>query len=184
MDGPHTPSRYSSAQKWLHWSIALLILLMVAIGLLMTSLGDGVPKNTLYELHKSIGLTLLTLALIRIVVRLRRGVPPFEPGLPAWQRLAARASHAALYMLIVLVPLAGWIATSSCCAPVNLFWTLPLTLPAPKGEAFADAAFQVHFGLVFVLVLVAIIHVAAALQHHFGRRDRTLRRMLPGDDLR
>lgn len=182
MDAARPPNRYASTQKWLHWSMALLVLLMVVIGLTMTSLGDGALKNGLYELHKSIGLTLLALALIRIAVRWRRGAPPLEPGLPTWQRRAAHLSHAALYGLIVLVPLAGWIATSSCCPPVRLFWTLPLTFPAPEGEDFAAAAFRVHFGLVFVLVVIATIHIGAALHHHFIRRDRTLRRMLPGND--
>jgi cytochrome b561 len=164
--------------------MAALILLMVAIGLTMTNLGDGALKNALYELHKSVGLTLLSLALIRTLVRSRRGAPPLEPNLPGWQRRAAYASHAALYALIVLVPLAGWIATSSCCAPVNLFWTVPLTFPAPDGEDFAAAVFRAHFALVFVLALVAAVHIGAALHHHFIRRDNTLRRMLPGGDPR
>ena len=175
------PSRYSPAQKWLHWSMAVLILAMVAIGLTMTNLGDGPFKDRLYELHKSIGLTVLALALVRIAVRRRRGAPPLEPGIPAWQRFAAHASHYALYGLIVLVPLAGWTATSSCCAPVNLFWTVPLTLPVPGEEAFSETVFRIHFGLAFVLVAVVIVHVAGALQHHFMRKDRTLVRMLPGD---
>src|SRR3954469_23848824 len=97
------PSRYSPAQKWLHWSMAVLILGMIAIGLTMTNLGDGPLKDRLYELHKSIGLTVLALALVRIAVRRRRGAPPLEPGVPAWQRFAAHASHYALYGLIVLV---------------------------------------------------------------------------------
>lgn len=180
MDETRAPSRYSSAQKLLHWSIALMILVMVALGLAMTRLGDGAVKNTLYELHKSIGLSLLTLVLVRLAVRWRRGAPALEPTVPAWRRAAAHASHAALYVLIVLVPLAGWIATSSCCAPVRLFWTLPLTLPAPEGEQFSSAAFRAHFALVLGLVAIATIHVGAALQHHFIRRDGTLRRMLPG----
>lgn len=175
------PSRYAPAQKWLHWSMAGLILAMVGIGIAMTNLGEGALKNTLYELHKSIGITVLVLALIRVAVRARRGAPPPEPNVPVWQVRAARASHAVLYLLIVLVPLAGWTATSSCCAPVNLFWTLPLTLPAPEGEAFAAGVFRVHFALAFLLVVVALVHIAGALQHHFLRRDRTLRRMLPGD---
>lgn len=178
------PRGYAPAQKWLHWSMALLVLVMVAVGLTMTNLGDGALKNGLYELHKSVGLTLLGLALIRIVVRSRRGAPPLEPNLPGWQRRAAYASHAALYALIVLAPLAGWIATSSCCAPVKLFWTVPLTFPAPGDEGFAKAVFQAHFALVFVLALVAAVHIGAALHHHFIRRDNTLRRMLPGGDPR
>lgn len=173
------PKRYAPAQKWLHWTMALLIIVMVAIGLTMVNLGDGELKNRLYELHKSTGLIILTLALVRIAVRLTHGTPPLEPSIPPWQRFAAHVSHYALYMLIALVPLAGWAATSSCCAPVNLFWTIPLTLPVPTDEAFSKTVFRIHFGLVFVTVTIVLVHVSAALHHHLVRRDRTLLRMLP-----
>jgi cytochrome b561 len=175
------PSQYSPAQKWFHWSMALLILSMLVIGVTMKNLNDGALKDWLYELHKSIGITLLALALVRAAVRWRRGAPPLEPGVPAWQRAAARASHYALYALIMLTPIAGWTATSSCCPPVNLFWTVPLTLPVPRDEAFSETVFRIHFSLAFALAAVIVLHVAGALQHHFIRKDRTLLRMLPGD---
>jgi cytochrome b561 len=174
------PARYSSLQKTLHWTMAALIVVMVAVGLTMRRIGDGEFKDTLYELHKSIGVILFLLALTRVVVRWRRGAPPLEPGIPAWQRAAAHASHYALYVLIVLLPVAGLIGTSSCCAPVNVFWTVPVTLPVPHEEAFYERVFSVHFALAYALVAVALIHVGGAFQHHFIRRDRTLIRMLPG----
>lgn len=173
---------YSSTQKWLHWTMAALIVAMVIVGLTMRNLGEGAVTDTLYEVHKSTGIVLFGLALARIAVRLARGAPPLEPGIPAWQRLAAYASHYALYALIVLVPLAGWTATSSCCPPVNLFWTIPLTLPVPDTEDFSKAVFRIHFGLAFVTVAIVLIHASAALHHHFARHDRTLRRMLPGGE--
>jgi cytochrome b561 len=117
---------------------------------------------------------------VRVTVRLARGVPPIELNVPSWQRFAAYVSHYALYLLIFLVPLTGWAATSACCAPVNLFWTVPLTLPVPEGEALAKTIFRLHHGFVYTLMAIVGLHVAAALQHHFVRRDRTLIRMLPG----
>lgn len=174
-----TKDGYSSTQKWLHWTMAALIIAMVAVGLTMRNIGEGPVTNALYELHKSTGLVLLGLALVRIAVRLTRGAPPLEPGIPAWQRFAAYASHYALYILIVLVPLAGWTATSSCCPPVNLFWTIPLTLPVPDAETFSKAVFRIHFGLALTTAAIVLVHASAALHHHFVRRDRTLRRMLP-----
>jgi cytochrome b561 len=87
-----------------------------------------------------------------------------------------------MYMLIFLIPITGWIATSACCAPVNLFWTIPVTLPVTGGEDFSKAVFRLHYGFVYTLVGIVAIHIAAALQHHFIRRDRTLVRMLPGGD--
>jgi cytochrome b561 len=172
-------TRYSPAQKWLHWTMALLIVVMVAVGLTMTRLGEGELTNALYELHKSTGLVVLGLALARIAVRSRRGAPPLEASIPNWQRFAARVSHYVLYGLIGFVPLAGWAATSSCCAPVSLFWTVPLTLPVPREEAFSKAVFWIHFSLAFTLIGVVLIHAAAALHHHFVRHDSTLLRMLP-----
>jgi cytochrome b561 len=174
------PSRYSSAQKWLHWTMATLIVIMVTVGLTMTNLADGPTKNTLYELHKSTGIIVLTLALVRVAVRWKRSAPPLEP-MPAWQRMAANASHYSMYVLIVLVPLMGWIATSHCCKPVNLFWTVPVSLPVPDAPTM-DASkplFLVHFTLAFMLAAIVTVHVTAALHHHFVKRDRTLMRMLP-----
>jgi cytochrome b561 len=175
------PLGFAPIQKWLHWSMAAIILLiMIPAGLTMTRLGEGSTTNTLYEVHKSFGLIVFSLAVVRAVVRLTKGAPPIESDVPSWQRFAAYVSHYALYLLIFLVPLSGWAATSACCAPVNLFWTVPLTLPVPEGEDLAKAIFRLHYGFVYTLMAIVAVHVAAALQHHFVRRDRTLIRMLPG----
>jgi cytochrome b561 len=172
---------YSPAQKWLHWLMAaIIVLIMVPAGLTMTRLGEGETTNNLYEIHKSFGVILFSLAVIRAAFRLTRGAPPIEPNVPAWQRFAAYTSHYAMYLLIFLIPITGWIATSACCAPVNLFWTVPVTLPVPGDEDFAKAVFRFHYAFVYTLMGIVAIHVAGALQHHFMRRDRTLIRMLPG----
>jgi cytochrome b561 len=171
---------YSPAQKAMHWLIALLIAVTVPIGIAIANLLEPGPiTDTLYEVHKSIGVTVFSLALLRIVLRWRRGAPPLVPGLPAWQRAAAYSSHYALYILIVLVPLTGWAATSVCCAPVNWFWTIPVTLPLSGGMEAAEPIFQVHRALALTLTGIVLIHASAALHHHFVRRDGTLVRMLP-----
>jgi cytochrome b561 len=175
--------RYSGLQKALHWTMAALIVTQVTIGIAMTNIGEGPLTNNLYELHKSIGITVLALALVRIAVRSTRGAPPLEP-MPEWQRRAAHVSHYVLYVLFVLVPLVGWIATSYCCKPVNFLWTVPMSLPVPDAPTMEAAGpiFRVHVALAFTLLAVVAIHVAGALQHHFVRRDRTLLRMLPGGE--
>lgn len=175
VDQPYTP-----AQKALHWIIALLVIaVQVPVGLLIAKvLGEGPLTNALYEVHKSFGLVIFTLALVRIGVRLVRGAPPVVPGIPEWQRAAAHISHYALYALLVLVPLAGWAATSACCAPVNLFWTIPLTLPIGGGMEAAKPIFAVHNTLAILLTALVLVHAGAALHHHFIRRDPTLLRML------
>jgi cytochrome b561 len=176
------PDHYSPGQKWLHWLIAALILMQIPVGLVMAGRDPSPVVNFLYEWHKSIGLVILTLALIRVAVRARRGAPALVPGLPAWQRTAARASHYTLYTLIVLVPIIGWTATSACCKPVKLFWTIPLSLPVGGGMDAAKVIFRFHYAFAAMLAALVLIHAGAALHHHFVRRDATLRRMLPGGD--
>ncbi len=178
------PVSYSTGQKVLHWTIAALIVVQVIIGILIALvLKPGPVTGVLYEVHKSFGLSILALALVRIAVRWRRGAPPLVEGLPAWQRVAARTSHYALYILIVIVPIAGWTATSTCCPPVKYFWTIDVTLPVEveEGEDRMEASkpiFRIHRTLALTLAGLVLIHAGAALHHHFVRRDDTLRRML------
>jgi cytochrome b561 len=179
------PVSYSTGQKVLHWMIAALIVAQVIIGILIVQvLKPGPVTNVFYEVHKSFGLSILALALVRVAVRWRRGAPSMVEGLPVWQRVAARTSHYALYVLIVIVPLAGWTATSTCCPPVRYFWTVDVTLPVEveEGEDRMEAAkpiFRIHRTLALTLAGLVLIHAGAALHHHFVRRDETLRRMLP-----
>lgn len=174
------PAGYAGIQKLLHWSMAILIVVMVVVGLSLPRIGPGPVTNLLYEVHKSTGMLVLLLALVRLVVRLRLGAPALDPALPAWQRRAAAASHALLYVLMIAVPIAGWTATSACCRPVEFLWTVPATLPVPADNALAKQVFWLHFALALTLVGLLAVHVAAALHHHLVRRDGTLRRMLPG----
>lgn len=171
---------YAPVQKGLHWTMAALIAVMVVVGLLLPRIGPGPVTNLLFEVHKSIGIIVLALVAVRLVVRLRLGAPPLESDLPAWQQWAARISHVVLYGLMVVIPIAGWAATSGCCRPVNFLGLVPVTLPVPSGDAFSKPTFQLHFLLAFILIGVLAVHIGAALHHHFSRRDGTLRRMLPG----
>ena len=168
---------YAPSQKVLHWAVAVLVFALVPMALAMANWPDGAVKNALYEWHKSVGLTVLALALARLLVRAARGAPPLVAGLPAWQHQAARASHLALYALIMLVPLLGWAGTSACCAPVMLYFTLPLTLPVSGGMPVGEAILKVHQVAAFTLVALALLHAGPALHHHLVRRDGTLRRM-------
>lgn len=178
MNAP-APAGYAGGQKLLHWLMAILIVVMVGVGLTLPRLDPGPVTNVLYEVHKSTGLLVLALALVRLATRLWLGAPPPVPGLPAWQRRAAAASHALLYVLMIAVPIAGWTATSACCRPVEFLWTVPLTLPVPPGDAVAKPVFLLHFAMALTLAGLVAVHVAAALHHHLVRRDDTLRRMLP-----
>lgn len=171
--------RYAAVQIWIHWLTALCIAGLVAAGLTMTRIGPGALTNALYELHKSFGLIVVALVVARLLARATYGAPPHAP-MPGWQLLAARISHVALYLLIVIVPLSGWAATSACCAPVNLFWTIDMTLPVARGFDVARPIFVVHNYAAYLMMFVAFVHAGAALQHHYLQRDDTLARMTTG----
>ncbi|MCG6121803.1 MAG: cytochrome b [Microvirga sp.] len=173
------PERYSGLQIALHWATAIIILGMIPTGLVMTSLDPSPLVNLLYELHKSFGLIVVGLTVIRLATRWVAGAPPLVP-MPAIKRVAAKATHILLYALMLLTPLAGWAATSACCAPVNLFWSVPLTLPISGGFPVAEPIFVAHKIFAVMLAALLLLHAAAALHHHYALRDATLRRMLPG----
>ncbi|WP_349370051.1 cytochrome b [Salinarimonas sp.] len=171
--------RYATVQIWIHWLTALCIVGLIPAGLIMTRIGPGTLTNALYELHKSFGLIVVGLVLARLLARAAHGAPEHAP-MPGWQILAARISHVALYLLIVIVPLSGWAATSACCAPVNLFWTVDMTLPVARGFDVARPIFVVHNYAAYLLTFVVLVHAGAALHHHYSRRDDTLARMTSG----
>lgn len=173
--------RYSGLQIALHWATAIIILGTIPVGLVMTRLGPSALTNLLYEVHKSFGLIVIGLTVIRLVARRVSGAPPLVP-MPAVKRVAAKVTHILLYALLILTPLAGWAATSACCAPVNLFWSLPMTLPVGGGFPVAEPIFVAHKLLAITLAALLLLHAAAALHHHYFLRDATLRRMMPGSD--
>ncbi|WP_210493896.1 cytochrome b [Microvirga antarctica] len=175
-----SPTPYSAPSRLLHWTMAILIILItIPIGLLMGNLPDGGAKNSLYELHKSFGMTVFVLAILRVGVRAFEGFRPLPSALPAWQLAAARATHLALYGLIVLVPILGFIGTSMCCAPVNYFWTVPIPLAFSGSLERAEMVLDWHKAAVFVLAAVLGLHLAAALFHRLVLRDGVFERMWP-----
>ncbi|HRQ64626.1 MAG TPA: cytochrome b [Xanthomonadaceae bacterium] len=172
----------NSADRWglvsvsLHWLIAAAVLVMVVLGVYMKGLPIGPDKIKLYALHKSIGMTVLTLVLLRLVWRVFAG-RPLPPPMPAWQRHASRISHVLLYMLLLTVPLAGWVMNSAANFPLR--WFDLFTIPAivePDRELRALAG-QIHGLAVVTLLLLVSVHVAAALKHHYVDRDNVLRGM-------
>jgi cytochrome b561 len=181
------PLVYSTPHRVIHWLMALLVIGMVPLGLTMTSLpwdpapgADPLLKGRLYELHKSFGLVIFLLAVTRVVIRLVKGAPPPEASLTSFQRRASALVHHLLYVLIFVVPITGWIATSKCCPPVNLFWTVPLTLPVSGTLESSKPVYLVHFTAVLIMSVLVIGHIGAALTHLLVFKDGVFRRMWPG----
>lgn len=180
----NTPQRWGPVSQALHWLVVFLILFQGGSGLRMIAMPNSIAKIELYALHKSLGLTVLALALIRLGWRLAAGAPRPIPGTPGWQHAAAACAHWLLYGLIFLVPLSGWLFNSVAGFPLQwfgLFNVPPLTSP---DTTLRDLARNAHEWLFWLLVLTALLHAGAAIWHHLFQRDATLARMLPRGWLR
>ena len=174
--------RYGVTARALHWLTVLLIAVQFPIGLAMAwrgrhDLWDG-TTDLLYTLHKSFGFLLLIVVLVRLATRLILGAPPPEPSLQGAQKLIATVVHWLLYALLVAVPVLGWL-TVSLFPALDLFGGLSLPAITGVDRAASDMMARRHGVMAFALVGLAALHGAAALHHHFIRRDNVLRRMLP-----
>lgn len=171
---------WGSLAKFFHWAVVLLILAEGALGLSMVKLHKGPGAFVYYDLHKSIGITILLLAVLRLTWRAFDPRPQAVPTMPAWQELAARAGHALLYGLLFLVPLSGWWFDSvEGLRPMSWFGLFEVPHLVAADPTLKHLAHEIHETLFWVLVAVAAGHAAAALVHHFFNKDATLTRMLP-----
>ena len=170
---------YSGAAKAIHWLIAVLILLQFVISVLMPDIGPKATSLTLINLHFSVGLLLLILTAIRLANRWRHPVPLDTRDSPAWERRAARATHRVFYFILLVGPFLGWASASAHRMSVTLFglFTLP-DLAQPRAR-WALTAGDVHAVMMWTLLGLVALHAAAALYHHFVRRDGVLLRMWP-----
>ena len=172
------PPTYSITARVLHWTTAALVLTMIPIGLVMANFSLGPTGDVLYDIHRSIGAVLIPIVLLRLAYRLANPPPPLPDDIPAVQRLAANLMHWALYLLLIVQAFVGWIATSAYRAPINVFWLFELPPIWPVDQPFSEQLFGVHRLLGIALALLICVHIAAALYHHFVRKDDVLLRML------
>jgi cytochrome b561 len=174
--------------RLLHWTMAGLILFQLGLGLVMTRIPDLGLRFALTQTHKSLGTVIFVLALARIGWRLLSPArPPFPAAMPHWQVELARASHRLLYLLMVVMPLSGWVMAAASPAQDLLgienrvFGRLALPDPWVPGSAAVEAAAHaLHAGAATALGLLLALHAGAALKHQFVDRDRTLARMIRG----
>ena len=178
-----TDSRWGSVAQSLHWLMALAIIGNGIVGLVMHEMPRGMSKLNTFAIHKSIGLTVLALLVLRASWRLFDRKPRDEP-MPRWQRLAAHATHGVLYLLMLAIPLSGWIYNSAHGYALQWFKLFNLPALGEKNDALSDIAGSAHEILFWVLVAVLVAHVGGALVHHWFERDNTLLRMLPFARLR
>ena len=175
----NTVERWGSVSIGLHWTIAALILLVqIPVGLSLEVVGRGTLQNTLYFVHKNVGITVLVLAVVRLAWRLKNPVPALPAELPGWQAAAARLTHVLLYVLIFLMPISGFLYTAMGGFPVPFLGLYDLARLVPENKPLAGLMKTMHLTGQWLLYAAVALHVAGALQHHFVRRDPVLRRML------
>lgn len=185
--------RYGSVAMTLHWLIAALVLVNLGLGLYMADLPKtDASRFMLFQLHKSVGLTVLVLSVLRLVWRLVNPVPPLPRGMNPFLRLGGHVSHFLFYFLIIAIPLAGWAMVSS--SPIGLptpyfgLFSWPnisflANLPRAAKMVNEDMFQETHELLAYSAIALLVLHVLAALYHQFLRRDDVLKRMLPGTDV-
>jgi len=176
----------NSAETWgavaraFHWVIAALVLAQFVIGSIAEDMKLTPAKLDLFVWHKSIGVTVLVLAMLRLAWRLGNPPPAQPAGTPRWERKLAEFAHWVLYALIFAVPLSGWWVSDASRVPFKAFFLVPMPDFIATDRALQEAAAEVHEVLTMTLLVVVLVHIAAALRHHFLLHDDVLSRMLTG----
>ncbi len=183
--------RYTAVAIALHWLIALAIILQLASGLWMVDALQEQATQMLafqvYQWHKSLGLTVLILSLLRLFWRLTHPAPALPPDMTPFERFAAKVTHVAFYLLMIGLPLTGWVVVSASKLGLpTLYWGLfewphlPMFgMAAEAKAALEESVGQVHEFLAYSTIALLVLHVAAALKHHLVNHDDVLSRMLP-----
>ena len=182
--GSQDGGRYALVQRLLHWLIAVLVLGALAGGALLWAYGfDGLKDtfgmaatNTIYTYHKTAGVLVLGLMLIRLALRLALGAPPAHPSLSPGLAAFARATHLTFYGLLILMPVLGWAATAAGGYPIQFF---DLTLPGLIGEnkALSETLYGMHGVVGLAIAALASLHIAAAMRHWLVLKDGVIHRI-------
>ena len=174
----NSANRYGIVAQLLHWSVVVLLIAQFILAEAAEELPLGVEKLAMLARHKSVGITILGLAFLRIVLRLADRPPP-PPPMSAWQRLAAATSHWAMYAILFAMPLSGWMMSSAANYPVSWFGLVQLPDLVVPSESLQEVLHEIHEVLAGTLLFLVGLHVLAALKHQFVDRDGLITRMLP-----
>lgn len=193
MSAMNTETAWGWPARVLHWVMALMIFMMLGFGTYMSNFAtDLVAQFEMVQQHKSVGFVVFTLAVLRVIWRLtNRRTPVLPMGMPGWQRSASHVSHLLLYILILAMPISGWLMASA--SPLNdagayptqiknmVFGLFELPDPFPQGsKELTEALHTAHWLFAMTMAAILAVHIAAALKHHFIDRDAILRRMITG----
>lgn len=172
----NTEQHWGWPSKLLHWLTALLILIQIPLGYYADDLQRSPLKLELFGWHKSLGMVILMLAIMRLLWRMAGSIPTLPDATVLQQRLAG-LGHSLLYGLMLALPLSGWVMSSAANRPINLFWLIEVPAITGPNKALKDIAEEVHEVSVTLLLVVLAVHIGAALWHHFKLRDSVLKRM-------
>jgi len=175
----HNPAGYTRTAIALHWIVALLIVGNLAFGLYMVSLDLSPAKLKYYSWHKWNGVTIFLLVAIRLLWRLRNPAPALPESMQPWEKHAANASHALLYVLFFAAPISGWLSSSASGFQTVYFSVIPIPDLLEKNKEVAEILKLVHRSINYTMAAIVAIHAAAAIKHHVHDRDDVLVRMLP-----
>ncbi len=176
--------RYPLIHRVLHWVLAVVVLGTLSVGMIfmflefegtLATFGQA-TTDLLYTYHKTFGVMILGLMLLRLGIRMAIGKPEYKPPIAAWERSVSTAVHASLYALLILQPTVGWAATAAGGYPVQFFgWNLPGFLS--KDEGLSATLYEVHGFFGWLILLLVLAHIAGALRHWLVKRDRVMARM-------
>jgi cytochrome b561 len=177
----NSPARYTKPAIALHWIIAAGVLSLIGLGLYMVDIPRGTPERAFfYNLHKSIGVTLAILILVRLWWRAKNPPPPLPGSLPAWQAKASKISHALLYVCLIVMPIAGFSASQFTKYGVTYFGLFKIPPMGTENKEIYELLQGVHGFTSQLLIVLLVIHIAAALKHLIVDKDGVFQRMLPG----
>jgi cytochrome b561 len=174
---PHSPRQFSVVSRLLHWTMAVMILAMLAIGLAMMASLSG--YHTLVSIHRPLGIAVLVLVVVRFVNRQLSTLPPFPATMSAMERKIAHASELTMYGLMLLQPLVGWAMLSAAQYPIVLYGSLHLPFILPHDLTLYALLRKTHTILAYLFILVFLAHFGAVLFHTLIVRDGLLSRMVP-----
>lgn len=178
-----TSVSYTRTAIILHWLIAIIIIGQLIGGKVMMAIDPSPTKFELFQLHKSFGITILLLSLMRLGWRLTHKAPPLPYGMKAWEAFVAKATHWLFYTMIIGIPISGWIMTSASTPKITtkLFKVIPWPdFPGiPRTETLENVFKDIHENMAIFIFILIVLHIGAALKHHFVNKDGVLARMIP-----
>lgn len=173
------PSRYSTGAIILHWAIAIAVIVAWRIAESAEHASEAEEAAIMAD-HMAVGILILLLTVLRLIWRMTHDQPAFPQDLARWETLLARVVHAVFYVLLIGLPLMGWIGTSMEGGAIDVFgaFTIP-GLPVPADRGLGHEILEVHGTAGEIMLYLIVLHVLGALKHHFVDRNGALYRMLP-----